>query len=97
MRRERCPASSSSSSAPTSSRRQPRSVLTSGSGAPRRIERIVRAQRADGAEPEVRTLQGWRRELVGAELLELLAGRRSLRIGEDRRLAVEVPRGEEVA
>ena len=61
------------------------------------IERIVRAQRADAAEPEVRTLQGWRRELVGAELLELLGGRRSLRIGEDRRLTVEAPDGEGVA
>ena len=26
-------------------------------------------------EPQVRTLDGWRRELVGAELLDLLAGR----------------------
>jgi len=26
----------------------------------------------------VRTLRGWRRELVGEELLELLAGRRAL-------------------
>ena len=26
----------------------------------------------------MRTLRGWRRELVGAELLELLAGNRSL-------------------
>jgi ribonuclease D len=53
------------------------------------IERIVRAQRTAAAEPDVRTLQGWRRELVGAELLELLAGRRRLRLGEDRRLSVE--------
>jgi ribonuclease D len=53
------------------------------------IERIVKAQRSGGDEPAVRTLQGWRRELVGAELLELLAGRRTLRLGADRRLAVE--------
>ena len=28
----------------------------------------------------MRTLRGWRRELVGAELLELIAGRRSLSV-----------------
>ena len=53
------------------------------------IERIVKAQRSGADEPSVRTLEGWRRELVGAELLELLAGRRTLRLGPDRRLAVE--------
>ena len=53
------------------------------------IERIVRAQRADADEPEVRTLRGWRRELIGGELLELLAGRRTLRLGADRRLSVQ--------
>ena len=44
--------------------------------------------REGSPEPEVRTLQGWRRELVGDELLELLAGRRSLRVGPDRRIDV---------
>jgi ribonuclease D len=39
---------------------------------------IVVAARRGGTEPDVRTLRGWRRELVGAELLELLAGRRAL-------------------
>jgi ribonuclease D len=53
------------------------------------IERIVRAQRTAADEPDVRTLRGWRRELVGAELLELLEGRLKLRLGEDRRLVVE--------
>jgi ribonuclease D len=38
---------------------------------------------ADG-EVDVRTLRGWRRELVGKELLELLAGRLSLSIRERR-------------
>jgi ribonuclease D len=52
------------------------------------LERIARAVRLGAPEPEVRTLEGWRRALVGAELLELLAGRRSLRIGPDRRVAV---------
>src|SRR4051812_31816120 len=46
---------------------------------------IVVSARRGTAEPDVRTLQGWRRELVGAELLELLAGRRSLGVGEGAR------------
>src|SRR3954470_13975421 len=39
---------------------------------------VIVAARRGHPEPDVRTLQGWRRELVGAELLELLAGRRTL-------------------
>jgi ribonuclease D len=48
------------------------------------LQRIVTAVRSDdgsAGDAEVRTLQGWRREVVGAELLDLLAGRRSLRVG----------------
>lgn len=52
------------------------------------LQRIVTAVREGTPEPAVRTLEGWRRELVGGELLELLAGRRSLRVGTDRRIAV---------
>jgi ribonuclease D len=52
------------------------------------IQRIVTALHDGGQEADVRTLQGWRRELVGAELLELLAGRRSLRIGPNGRIEV---------
>jgi ribonuclease D len=48
---------------------------------------VVAARRGDD-EPDVRTLHGWRRELVGAELLELLAGRRGLRVGEGGRIEV---------
>ena len=40
---------------------------------------IVAAQRAGHDEPDIRTLGGWRRDLVGAELLEVLAGERSVR------------------
>jgi ribonuclease D len=48
---------------------------------------VVAARRGDD-EPDVRTLHGWRRELVGAELLELLAGRRGLRVGQGGRIEV---------
>ena len=52
------------------------------------LQRIVTALREGGPEADVRTLQGWRREVVGAELLELLQGRRSLRVGPQRRIDV---------
>jgi ribonuclease D len=48
---------------------------------------VVSARRGE-SEPDVRTLRGWRRELVGAELLELLAGRRGLRVGPGGRIEV---------
>jgi ribonuclease D len=50
---------------------------------------IVVAARRGEAEPDVRTLRGWRRELVGAELLELLAGRRRLTVGPGGRITVD--------
>jgi ribonuclease D len=50
---------------------------------------IVVAARRGGPEPEVRTLRGWRRNLVGAELLELLAGSRRLSVGPGGRIVVE--------
>ena len=49
---------------------------------------IVVAARRAKPEPDVRTLRGWRRELVGAELLELLAGRRTLAVGDGGRVQV---------
>ena len=52
------------------------------------LQRIVTAVRLGAVDPDVRTLQGWRREVVGAELLELLQGRRSLRVGSDRTIEV---------
>jgi len=44
---------------------------------------VVSVRRAQ-PEPDVRTLRGWRRELVGAELLELLGGKRSLGVVDGR-------------
>ncbi|HZB76899.1 MAG TPA: HRDC domain-containing protein [Solirubrobacteraceae bacterium] len=45
---------------------------------------IVVAVRRGRPEPDVRTLRGWRRELVGEELLELLAGHRRLAVVNGR-------------
>ena len=55
------------------------------------LQRVVSALRADAPEADVRTLRGWRRAVVGAELLELLQGRRSLRVGDGRRIEVSEP------
>jgi ribonuclease D len=48
---------------------------------------VTATRRGDGAA-EVRVAEGWRHELVGAELLELLAGRRALSVDGDGRLRV---------
>ncbi len=56
------------------------------------LEQVVAAFRRREAEPDVRTLDGWRAELVGADLRDLLEGRRALSVGPDRRLLLsEVP------
>ena len=48
---------------------------------------VVAARRGD-PEPPVRTLAGWRRALVGEELLALLAGARALRVGARGRIEI---------
>ena len=48
------------------------------------LEQIVIAARRDEPEPDVRALRGWRRELVGADLAELLAGQRAVTIADGR-------------
>jgi ribonuclease D len=52
------------------------------------LAQVVAAVRRGQPEPPVRTLQGWRRDLVGAELLELLAGRRSVAVDPGGRLRI---------
>jgi ribonuclease D len=52
------------------------------------LQAVVSAAREGRAEPSVRTLQGWRRDLAGAELLELLAGRRALSVDPRRGVRV---------
>ena len=52
------------------------------------LQQIVLALRDGAPAPDVRTLQGWRREVVGDELLKLLSGRRSLTVGPDHHVAV---------
>jgi ribonuclease D len=53
------------------------------------LELIIAAARRHEPEPDVRTLEGWRSELVGGDLRDLLAGRRAIRVGPDRRLALD--------
>src|SRR5205085_467580 len=50
------------------------------------LEQIVGAARRGEPEPGVRTLSGWRRELVGADLRDLLNGHSAIGVGPDRRL-----------
>jgi ribonuclease D len=52
------------------------------------LEQIVGAARRHDPEPPVRTLRGWRSELVGDDLRALLAGQRALSVGDGRRLAM---------
>lgn len=52
------------------------------------IAALVGALRRNHDEPEIRTLHGWRRELVGNELVKLLRGECVVRV-VDRRLTVE--------
>ncbi len=50
------------------------------------LEQIISAARQSSPEPEVRTLSGWRRELVGSDLEALLSGSVAVAVGGSRRL-----------
>jgi ribonuclease D len=60
------------------------------------LAQIVTRARRGRPEPPVRTLQGWRRDLVGEELLDLLAGQRSLAVDGAGRVVI-APRDERPA
>jgi ribonuclease D len=50
------------------------------------LEQIVGAARRSEPEPQVRTLRGWRAELVGDDLRGVLSGQCALSVGPQRRL-----------
>jgi ribonuclease D len=52
------------------------------------LEMIIGAARRGGPEPAVRTLEGWRSELVGGDLRALLSGATALGVGTDGRLVL---------
>jgi len=56
------------------------------------LNQVIAAARRGDEEPDVRTLRGWRRDLVGSELLELLDGRHALAVerGQQRSPALRV-------
>ena len=56
------------------------------------LNQVIAAARRGDQEPDVRTLRGWRRDLVGSELLELLDGRHALAVerGQQRSPALRV-------
>src|SRR4051794_29894876 len=53
------------------------------------LQAVVGAVRNGRDEPAVRTLQGWRRELVGSELISLLSGNLALSVDGGHRIAVQ--------
>jgi ribonuclease D len=50
------------------------------------LERIIAAARRGEPEPDVRTLSGWRRELVGGDMEDLLSGRTAVAVGPGGKL-----------
>jgi ribonuclease D len=52
------------------------------------LEQIVSAARRGAPEPELRTLTGWRRELVGSDLHDLLEGRTAVGVADRSRLTL---------
>jgi ribonuclease D len=55
------------------------------------LEAIVGAARRGEPEPEVRPFMGWREQLVGVDLRDLIGGRGAVAVGADGRLRLERP------
>ncbi len=53
------------------------------------LSALVAAARRDQGRDGVRALFGWRRELVGQELIELVGGRRQVAVADDGSLVIE--------
>lgn len=53
------------------------------------LQRIIAAWRDGGETPDVRTLHGWRGDVVGRDIRALLEGELRLRVGADRRVVAE--------
>jgi len=53
------------------------------------LSAIVASVRSGHREPDVRTLTGWRRELIGDDLIALLRGEHSVAVGPDGRLSIK--------
>jgi ribonuclease D len=52
------------------------------------LQALVAYLREGGPEPHIRALEGWRRALIGDELLELLSGHGTVAVGADRSLTI---------
>jgi len=52
------------------------------------LEQIIAAARHSEPEPDVRTLNGWRRGFVGSDLEDLLSGRTAVAVGGRTRLVL---------
>jgi ribonuclease D len=61
------------------------------------LEQIISAARQSAPEPDVRTLSGWRRGLVGSDLESLLSGRVAVAVGGSRRLELHALDGDVAA
>nr|WP_282600138.1 HRDC domain-containing protein [Patulibacter sp. SYSU D01012] len=53
------------------------------------LQRIIAAWRDGSATPDVRTLHGWRGDVVGRDIRALLDGELRLRVSADRRVVAE--------
>jgi ribonuclease D len=61
------------------------------------LEQIIAAARQSEPEPDVRTLNGWRRALVGSDLEDLLSGRTAVGVGDRGRLVLHEMDGNQTA